>query len=205
MMGPHFLADGLEIRHHSKSGRGVFATRTFQPGELLAVWGGWIISTAELKRLTDKERTFAVQVEEELYLWTPKSRVKGADFINHSCEPNTGLASSITLVAMKAIVPGEEVCYDYAMTDSHPDLGFHCECGSETCRHEVTGEDWRLPELRQRYHGFFSPYLMRKIVADQTVPMVEVPAVAADEPLPFVAFRKRARRAPDTVKLVRAG
>lgn len=206
MMGPHFLAEGLEIRHHSKSGRGVFATRHFSPGELLAVWGGWIISTAELKRLTDKERTFAVQVEEELYLVTPKSRVKGADFINHSCDPNTGLASSISLVAMKAIGPGEEVCYDYAMTDSHPDLGFRCECGSEICRHEVTGEDWRLMELRQRYQGYFSPYLQRRIVNEQNAP-VELPSVAAvvAEPLPFVAFRKRARRAPDTVKLANAG
>jgi hypothetical protein len=93
------------------------------------------------------------------------------------------------------------------MTDSHPDLGFRCECGSEICRHQVTGEDWRLPDLRQRYQGYFSPYLQRRIAGEQSVP-VELPsvaAVAAAVPLPFVAFRKRARRAPEPVKLANTG
>jgi uncharacterized protein len=166
-MGPHFLASGLEIKDHSRSGRGVFATRPFATGELLAMWGGWIISTAELSRLSNKERTFAVQVEEDLYLVTPRAKVGSADFINHSCDPNAGLSGAISLVAMRPIFPGEEVCYDYAMTDSHPDLGFVCRCAASTCRGKVTGEDWRLPELRVSYEGYFSPYLQKRIAAER--------------------------------------
>ena len=166
-MGPHFLASGLEIKDYSKSGRGVFATRPFATGELLAMWGGWIISTAELNRLSNKERTFAVQVEEDLYLVTPRAKVGSADFINHSCNPNAGLSGAISLVAMRPIFPGDEVCYDYAMADSNPDLGFGCRCGSSVCRGEVSGGDWRLPELRASYEGFFSPYLQRRIQAER--------------------------------------
>jgi hypothetical protein len=33
------------------------------------------------------------------------------------------------------------------------------------CRGRVTGEDWRNPELWERYAGHFSPYLERRIKA----------------------------------------
>ena len=51
-MGAHFLADGLTISGDRDSlGKGVFAERPFAAGELLAVWGGRIISTAEIDLL----------------------------------------------------------------------------------------------------------------------------------------------------------
>jgi len=165
-MGPHFLAEGLEIQEHSAAGRGVFATRRIAAGSLLSVWGGWIITTAELNRLRKIEQTYAVQVEEDLYLLTPRSRVAGADFINHSCDPNAGLEGSISLVALRDIEAGE-VCYDYAMADSNPHLGFDCTCGSPLCRHKVTGDDWRNLRLQQAYEGRFSPYLQRRVTAER--------------------------------------
>ena len=163
-MGPHFLASGLEIKDHSSSGRGVFATRPYSTGELLAVWGGWIISTDELRQLSDKEQTYAVQVEEDLYLLTPRGKVCGADYINHSCEPNAGVSGAIGLVALRPIFPGEEICFDYAMTDSFPYDEFDCQCGSRLCRGRVTAHDWRDPALQSRYRGFLSPYLEKLIV-----------------------------------------
>lgn len=195
-MGPHFLASGLEIKDHSSSGRGVFATRPFQTGELLATWGGWIISTEDLLRLSTKEQTYAVQVEEDLYLLTPRGKVGGADFINHSCDPNAGLSGAISLVAMRPILPGEEVCYDYAMTDSNPSLGFECHCGTSLCRGRVSGDDWRIPRLRTEYEGYFSPYLQRRIAAERVI----VPAVAAvgaqsgEDVLAHLRREPRARR-----------
>ena len=164
-MGPHFLADGLEIQEHSAAGRGVFANRLITKGTLLSVWGGWIITTAELNRLRKIEQTYAVQVEEDLL--TPRSKVAGADFINHSCDPNAGLEGSISLVALRDIEAGEEVCYDYAMADSNPHLGFECTCGSPLCRHKVTGDDWRNLRLQQAYEGHFSPYLQRRVTAER--------------------------------------
>jgi uncharacterized protein len=186
-MGPHFLASGLEIQDHSTSGRGVFATRPYSTGELLAVWGGWIISTEELRRLSDREQTFAVQVEDDLYLLTPRSKVGGADYINHSCEPNAGVSGAIGLVALRPIFPGEEIRYDYAMTDSNPDLGFTCRCGTPTCRGQVSGNDWRLPELRASYEGYFSPYLQKKIAAEREGLVVPVVVPAAQVVMPIGA------------------
>jgi len=38
-----------------------------------------------------------------------------------------------------------------------------CKCGSRNCRKQITENDWRLPELRRKYNGYFSQYLQEKI------------------------------------------
>jgi hypothetical protein len=167
-MTPHFLAPGLAISGDRENlGKGVFALRPFAAGELLAIWGGCIITTTQIAALDDRERAYVLQVEDDQHLLTPPAQVSTADFINHSCDPNAGLSGPISLIARQPIRPGEEICYDYAMSDSNPFLDFRCHCGSAFCRGHITGEDWRLPGLQSRYNGFFSPYLERRISAQR--------------------------------------
>ena len=64
---------------------------------------------------------------------------------------------------MYDIAPGQEVCFDYAMCDGTPYDEFICSCGAQNCRGEVTGEDWKRPELRERYAGYYSPYLQHRV------------------------------------------
>jgi hypothetical protein len=64
---------------------------------------------------------------------------------------------------MRDIEPGEEICFDYAMSDSTDYDEFVCGCGAPNCRKKVTGNDWRNPVLWERYQGYFSPYLQLKI------------------------------------------
>jgi hypothetical protein len=66
---------------------------------------------------------------------------------------------------MRDIQPGEEICFDYAMSDTMPYDEFQCECGAPNCRRSVTGSDWQLPELQKRYAGYFSPHVQRRIDA----------------------------------------
>lgn len=87
------------------------------------------------------------------------------DLLNHSCEPNCGLLGQMLLVAMRDITPGEELCFDYAMCDASDYDEFRCLCGQPACRGIVTGSDWRDPVLQERYAGWFSPYLIRRIAA----------------------------------------
>jgi len=35
--------------------------------------------------------------------------------------------------------------------------------GTALCRKKFTGDDWKLPEIQERYNGYFSPYLQRKV------------------------------------------
>ena len=159
----HFLTDKVSLIDRPDTGtHGVIANDWLAPGEIVSIWGGNILTATQLEEMPSTEQCYAVQVEENLYS-VSLSGPQTSDYINHSCEPNLGLSDSITLVAMRLIAPGEEVCFDYAMADGTPIDEFACSCGSERCRGRVTGDDWRLPELWRRYNGFFSPYLRRRI------------------------------------------
>jgi hypothetical protein len=66
-------------------------------------------------------------------------------------------------VAMRDIAVDEEICFDYAMSDSSDYDEFECGCGSPNCRKRISGSDWKKPELQKRYKGYFSPYLQQRI------------------------------------------
>jgi hypothetical protein len=49
------------------------------------------------------------------------------------------------------------------MTDSDDYDQFKCNCNTSACREVVSGDDWKRPELRDRYAGWFAEYLARRI------------------------------------------
>lgn len=166
-MSSSYLSSKLEARPlPQKGGHGIFAREAVAQGERLMVWGGDIVDAARLAQLPDHLRPYTVQVEEGLYLAArPEDEPEPADYLNHSCNPNAGFAGQIVVVAIRNIVPGEEICIDYAMCDGSPYDEFTCQCGAVTCRGRVTGDDWRKPDLQARYAGHFIPYLQRRIDA----------------------------------------
>jgi len=160
-----YLTDKCEVRNRDVAGgHSVIARAVIKPGELIGVWSGRIIGSDALNELPEEIRRHTVQVEEDLYL-ASIGQSEPPDFINHSCEPNAGLDGQIAIVALRRILPGEEVTIDYAMCDGSPYDEFDCACGSSLCRGKVTGDDWRDPVLWERYAGHFSPYLQRRIDA----------------------------------------
>ena len=160
-----YLTDKCEVQNRDVTGgKAVYARDIIEPGELVAVWSGRIIPAQALDELPEEIRRHTVQIEEGLYL-ASISASEPPDFINHSCEPNAGLDGQIAIVALQRIHPGDEVTIDYAMCDGTPYDEFECACGTSLCRGRVTGEDWRNPELWERYAGHFSPYLERRIKA----------------------------------------
>lgn len=158
-----YISPKLELRAcPHKGGYGLFARETIQEGELLVMWGGQIVTGEQLKTLPVEQQVHGIQVEDDLYQ-VPLTEGDPADYVNHSCNPNCGMNGPISLVSMRAIAVGEEICFDYAMSDSSDYDEFECHCNSAHCRKKVTGEDWLLPELQQRYYHYFSPYLRRRI------------------------------------------
>ena len=156
-----YLSPKLEGRLRLDGSHGVYARQGLVVGERLAVWGGEVITWDILAQLPPEVRRLTLQVEEELYLVSLQEGP--GDWVNHSCNPNAGLSGQVVLVAVRDIAPGEEICFDYAMTDGSPYDEFDCECGAANCRGRVTGNDWLRPELQARYAGYFSPYLQRRI------------------------------------------
>jgi len=160
-----YLSPKLEVRHApEKGGYAVFALKPFLKDEVLAVWGGQVVTLEQVLALPPEEQGHTIQIYDELYL-APMDMVEPADYVNHSCDPNAGLRGQITLVAMRPIAPGEEITFDYAMADSSSFDEFECACGSPHCRGRVTGHDWQRHELWRRYDGYFSTYLQKRIDA----------------------------------------
>lgn len=158
-----YLTPKLVLRSCPEKGDyGLYAVEPIAAGELLAMWGGQIVTTAQLASLPVDRQTHGIQVDEDLYQ-VPIITGEPGDYFNHSCDPNCGLNSPISLVAMRDIAAGEEACFDYAMSDASDYDEFECHCGTQNCRQRVTGKDWMIPELQKRYYGFFSPYLQRRI------------------------------------------
>jgi len=158
-----YASPKLEARQHPhKGGWGVYAREGVRAGELLIVWSGEVVTGDQLPRLREAGYPYSVQVEENLYLVTMRPP-ETADLVNHCCDPNAGVSGQMTLVALRDIAPGEEVCFDYAMTDGSPYDEFPCACGTPHCRGRMTGNDWMRPELWNRYGNHFSPYLLRRI------------------------------------------
>ncbi len=157
-----WLSSYLESRSlPEKGGFAVYATQSVPEGTLLAMFGGTIVTGDYLVCLPDRLQRLSIQVAGNLFL---VSVVPGpGDYINHSCDPNAGLLGQIGLVAMRDIQAGEEITFDYAMSDSAAYDEFDCACGSPHCRGRITGTDWQQPVLWQRYRGYFSPYLQQKI------------------------------------------
>ena len=146
------------------AGRGLRATAPIAAGEIVAVKGGHVVTDEELAGLPDPLPNSAVQIADGLHLVarTPEEYEPVMLFLNHSCSPNVGFAGNVVLVAMRDVAAGEELTTDYALFDDHDDA-MDCSCGTAPCRGIVHGRDWQRPDLQQRYRGFFSWYLERRI------------------------------------------
>ena len=111
-----------------------------------------------------------IQVTDDLFIGptTPKEREGGMMHLNHSCEPNLGVAGQIVFVALRDIVNDEELTFDYAMTDDEP-YEMRCNCGATKCRGVVTGLDWMNEEVQRKYGGYFSLFIQRRIDAQKSI------------------------------------
>jgi hypothetical protein len=163
-----YLSPKLEVRSIG-NGKGSFAIADIPKDEVIAAWSGRVIGEEELSGLTLEEKGHTIQIDDELFL-APIGMEEPSDFINHSCDPNAGLRGQIVLVAMRGIRAGEQICFDYAMSDSRAFDEFDCMCGDPSCRKRITGDDWKLPTLWKKYQGYFSPYLQKKIEQIRSAP-----------------------------------
>ena len=161
-----YSSSKVEMRVSPISGRGLFAKETIQEGELVVSFEngkGKFVDSKIADALYDKGNDHILQVDDDLYFCaTNLEEVENEDHINHSCDPNLGIDGSLKFVAMRDIASGEELAFDYAMSESS-DYKIRCNCGSPRCRKIITGEDWKIKELQKKYRGYFSEYLQKKI------------------------------------------
>jgi len=159
-----FEVDGCEVRL-CKIGRGVFATKDFKVGDILAVleWDKDIL--VPLEKVIDDDADHAMQVDDEWYVpgaWARNSKHYDPcciDCANHSCEPNCGIrqTSEFTaeFVCIKAINKDEEITCDYSTVSDDLRAGrlwnMRCSCGEKGCRGTVSDFRYLPKELQRKY------------------------------------------------------
>lgn len=156
----------VEIREASNKGKGLFAIDLIKIGEDVVVWGGYFINTLDAQKAKE-EGKLVMQFDEDLFSVEDRGE-SDAYFLNHSCDPNIWMKNAFTLEAMRDIEKGEELTADYAIweMDENKVSKWECSCGSENCRHRVTGKDWKMEFLQEKYKDHFIP-LLNKRIAEQ--------------------------------------
>jgi uncharacterized protein len=153
----------VEVRETLDRGKGTFARDRINRGEVVIVWGGWVVTRKDLEARRFKS---PATIGEGVYLaGVPGEADQPDDFTNHSCDPNLWMQDEATLAARKDIADGEELTADYAMWEADEGwvAAWKCRCGSPLCRKTITGRDWRLPVLQERYQDHFSPFVNERI------------------------------------------
>ena len=73
-------------------------------------------------------------------------------YVNHSCSPNVFFdTSTFELVALKAIMPGKELCFFYPSTEWEMAQSFTCNCSIDGCLHFIKGAAYLSPEMLSKY------------------------------------------------------
>ena len=151
-------------------GKGLFAKQAIAEGEIVAVKGGHILTMEEWSTLEPQLGPAEIQIAEELFIapTQQEQRYGSMLYTNHSCSPNIAIQGQIVFVAMRDILPGEELTHDWATTDDL-DYVMECKCGSPDCRGTITGRDWMKKDLQEKYKGWFCWFIQRKIDAMSSI------------------------------------
>lgn len=133
---------GVCIATSEHKGRAVIALRGFRLAELVVV--GRAVSVLPERTTHSFQKNWDTHVE----LDAP------ARFMNHSCQPNTGVVDNsengYDFVALQEIQPGDELTWDYETTEYVSIAVPRCLCAAEACRTRIHGywfrcqdESWR--------------------------------------------------------------
>jgi len=120
------------VRSSPIHGRGVFAARRIEAGDVVIDECRTPLSDDDLRNLPPGEQPYVSVVDGHHVLMQAPSR-----FVNHSCNPNAR-ATDRGDIAIRTIEAGEEVTVDYA--DEVADLQMECNCKASTCRSLVRSE-----------------------------------------------------------------
>ena len=158
----NWLNPKAQMRNTPGKGSGSFAIERIEKGEIVASFGGFVVSQDELDKYSKDRVARSLQLNEKKYLLSGVKPEPG-DMLNHSCEPNCGAIGTSSIIAKSDIQIGEELTFDYAMTDSSKYDEFDCVCGKTKCRNKISGNDWQNQKLQKDYKNYFSSFISKLI------------------------------------------
>lgn len=145
-------------------GKAVYATCRFAEGAELMRFTGRRFHVDDIPSLMRGSDDRFVQVTPDHYMG-PSGQLD--DLVNHSCDPNAGLRftdDGVILVALRDIVSGEEISWDYSTTLAQSNWHMICQCRAPECRRVIGNFDTLAPDRQEffRARNLVAPYLRRK-------------------------------------------
>ncbi len=150
---PMFSLSPVQFRDSAIAGRGVFARRSFGPGQVILPYA------PKQKKVPARSAEALAAAETRLTLLSgdqviiPDTSVPGGWLCNHSCEPNAALYASGEgrIQCVRPIRAGEEVTIFYGWVSHNDPHRDPCCCGSPRCRgyinFDVSDEDAQHIEI----------------------------------------------------------
>lgn len=127
-------------------GKGLFAKRDIRKGEVIFKFTGKLI---DFNQTVNRQDNFGdpLQIGKNLYI----NLEEPMRFINHSCNPNTGIKNDIILIALENIRQGEELYFDYSTTMDEEHWIMQCKCGNTNCRKIIKDFKYLSYQVQQKY------------------------------------------------------
>ena len=144
----------VDFRDSRIGGRGVFARRAFQPGEVVVPFAPRQVKldARDPQAIASAERKVTLLSDDGRVI-VPDTSVPGGWLCNHSCEPNAAIFSSGAgrVECTRRIAPGEEVTVFYGWISHNEPERDPCRCGSARCRgfinFDLSDEDAKHVEI----------------------------------------------------------
>jgi SET domain-containing protein len=137
VLKPMFSTATVLFKNSAIEGRGVFARKRFEPGDI-------VVAYAPAQRRLDASDPAAIAaadtkltlLSERRYVIVPDVSVPGGWLCNHGCRPNASVYSGGEgrIQCIRPISPGEEVTIFYGWVTQNEPRRDPCRCGAPGCR-----------------------------------------------------------------------
>ena len=111
-------------------GKGVFAGEDIKKGDVIQYIKG------KTRFLTIKNKKDSLSYPN--WIGVGKSQWINPEYpnqyLNHSCNPNSGIKGKVTMIATRDIKEGEEIAIDYSIIEGDDLWEMKCACGEKNCR-----------------------------------------------------------------------
>lgn len=149
--------DKIYIGKSGIHGNGIFAKKNIKRGEIICVLKGEIV-VFEVKNEKDSEYgPNWVGIGKNLWI-DPLPPIR---YINHSCNPNTGIKGRVVIVALKNIKKGEEFFLDYSIVDEDKFWQMKCSCGAKNCRKIIRSIQFLPVKTFKKYLPYVPTYFKK--------------------------------------------
>lgn len=146
------IAAGVRVDTKLHKGLIVVTTQHCHPGQVVII--------GRAVRVVPCRTSHSFQVDRNTHV----DFAAPACYINHSCDPNTGIRDNdhggFDFIALREIAPGEELTWDYETSEYISIAVPRCLCGSANCRKVIRGfrhrhndPSWRPSHLADYLRG----------------------------------------------------